>query len=114
MSKENAWIEEFPAAVTVCDQGGILLELNKKAARTFSKDGGLALVGGNLLDCHPDPARGKLEHLMDNGQVNIYTIEKNGIKKLIYQSPWYKNGQYAGFIEISFEIPSEIQHFIQK
>ncbi|MBE3120569.1 MAG: PAS domain-containing protein, partial [Candidatus Atribacteria bacterium] len=89
MSEENAWIKEFTASVTVCDPDGILLEMNDKAARAYAKDGGLALIGKNMFDCHPDPARGKLERLMDRRQVNVYTIEKNGLKKLIYQSPWY-------------------------
>jgi transcriptional regulator with PAS, ATPase and Fis domain len=113
MSGENAWIKEFPAAVTVCDQDGIILEMNDKAASTFAKDGGLALIGKNMFDCHPDPARGKLERQMDSRQVNIYTIEKNGIKKLIYQSPWYFNGEYAGFVELSLEIPFEMPHFVR-
>ena len=112
-TKENAWIKEFPAAVTVCDPQGILLEMNEKAARTFAKDGGLALIGKNIIDCHPDPARGKLERLMDGRQVNIYTIEKDGVKKLIYQSPWYSNGEYAGFIEIAMEIPFDMPHFVR-
>jgi transcriptional regulator with PAS, ATPase and Fis domain len=110
--KDFSWIKEFPAAITVCDAQGIILEMNDKSASTFTKDGGLALIGTNLLDCHPDPARGKLESLMDQQQKNVYTIEKNGIHKLIYQSPWYKNGQYAGFVEFSFEIPSGIPHII--
>jgi transcriptional regulator with PAS, ATPase and Fis domain len=113
MSKENAWIKEFPAAVTVCDPDGIILEMNDKAVITFAKDGGLALIGKNMLDCHPDPARGKLERLMDSRQVNVYTIEKNGVKKLIYQSPWQLNGKYAGFVEISLEIPFEMPHFVR-
>jgi hypothetical protein len=41
---------------------------------------------------------------------NVYTIEKNGVKKLIYQSPWYYNGEYAGFVELSLEIPFEMEH----
>src|SRR5450756_2533533 len=110
MSKENAWIKEFPAAITVSDPDGIILEMNDKAARSMEKDGGRALIGKNMFDCHPDPARGKLERLMDRRQVNVYTIEKNGIKKLIYQSPWYFNGEYAGFVEISLEIPFEMPH----
>ena len=111
---ENAWIKEFPAAVTVCDKEGIIIEMNAMAARTFAKDGGLALIGKSLYDCHPDPARGKLERLLDDRKTNIYTIEKNGVKKLIYQSPWYKEGAYAGFIEFSFEIPFTIPHFIRE
>jgi hypothetical protein len=114
MSMENAWIKEFPASVTVCDPEGIIIEMNAMAARTFAKDGGLALIGKSLYDCHPDPARGKLERLLDDRKTNIYTIEKNGVKKLIYQSPWYKEGAYAGFIEFSFEIPFTIPHFIRE
>jgi hypothetical protein len=114
MSKENAWIKEFPAAITVSDPDGIILDMNDKAARSMEKDGGRALIGKNMLDCHPDPARGKLERLMDERKANPYTIEKNGIKKFIYQSPWFKEGVYAGFIEISFEIPFEMPHFIRE
>jgi transcriptional regulator with PAS, ATPase and Fis domain len=114
MSKEHAWIKEFPAAITVSDPDGIILELNDKAAKSMAKDGGLALIGKNMLDCHPDPARGKLERLMDEKKANAYTLEKNGIKKFIYQSPWFKDGRYAGFIELSFEIPFEMPHFIRE
>ncbi|WP_345324678.1 hypothetical protein [Candidatus Villigracilis proximus] len=56
---EHEWIKEFPAAITVCDTEGIILEMNDKAAKTFEKDGGYKLVGSNMLDCHPDPAREK-------------------------------------------------------
>jgi transcriptional regulator with PAS, ATPase and Fis domain len=111
--KENEWIKEFPAAVTVCDEEGILLEMNDKAAKTFESDGGRKLIGSNMLDCHPEPSRTKTERLLLSRERNVYTIEKNGVKKLIYQSPWYKNGQYAGFVELSLEIPFELPHFIR-
>jgi transcriptional regulator with PAS, ATPase and Fis domain len=113
MNKEHAWIKEIPAAVTVCDTEGIILEMNDKSARYLAKDGGYDLIGKNLYDCHPDPARSKLERLMDSRQANVYTIEKNGVKKLIYQSPWYLNGKYAGFVELSMEIPFEMPHFVR-
>jgi hypothetical protein len=32
---------------------------------------------------------------------------------LIYQTPTYRDGKYAGFIELSLEIPKEIPHFIR-
>ncbi len=110
---EHEWIKEFPAAVTVCDANGIILEMNDRAARTFEKDGGYALIGKNLLDCHPDPARGKVQQLLAAREKNVYTIEKNGVKKLIFQSPWFKNGEYAGLVEISLEIPFEMPHFVR-
>jgi transcriptional regulator with PAS, ATPase and Fis domain len=110
---ELDWIKEFPAAVTVCDENGIILDMNDKSEKTFEKDGGRGLIGSNMLDCHPAPARLKTEALLASREKNVYTIEKNGIKKLIYQSPWYRNGQYAGFVEISLEIPFEMPHFIR-
>jgi hypothetical protein len=110
---DNAWIKEFPAAITVCDTEGILLEMNDKAAKTYESDGGYKLIGSNMLDCHPSLARDKTERLLAARVKNVYTIEKNGVKKLIYQSPWYKDGEYAGFVEISLEIPFEMPHFIR-
>ena len=110
---ENSWVKEFPGAITVCAPDGIILEMNDRAAETFKEDGGLDLIGKNVFDCHPEPARSKLERLMKECQHNVYTIEKNGVKKLIYQSPWYKNGEYAGFLELTLEIPFEMPHFVR-
>ena len=110
---EHAWIKEFPAAITVCDANGIILEMNDKAARTFDKDGGYALLGKNLLDCHSELSRGKVQAMLASHEENVYTIEKNGVKKLIYQTPWRRNGEYAGFVELSLEIPFEMPHHVR-
>jgi len=107
------WIKEFPAAVTVCDTAGIILDMNDRAAQVFQADGGRQLIGRSMLDCHPEPARTKTRALLTTRLTNTYTIEKNGTKKLIYQSPWYRDGQYAGFVELSIEIPFELPHFVR-
>ncbi len=107
------WIKEFPSPITVCDADGIILEMNDKSAETFEKDGGIKLIGKSLIDCHPEPAKSKLKEMMKNQNKNVYTIEKNGKKKLIYHTPWYLNSKYLGFIELSIEIPFEIPHFIR-
>src|SRR5690349_4882502 len=70
---EHDWIKQFPAAVTVCDCKGVMLDMNDKAAQTFEKDGGYALIGKNLLDCHPEPARTKVQNLLDACEKNVYT-----------------------------------------
>jgi len=49
----HPWVAEFPGAITVCDRNGVIIEVNATAAATFADDGGAALVGSNLLDCHP-------------------------------------------------------------
>jgi hypothetical protein len=108
-----AWVQNFPGAVTVCDPSGIILDMNTTSADHFSGEGGMNLIGTNLLDCHPEPARSKVKKMLDTQKVNIYTIEKNGVKKLVYQTPWFEEGQYSGFIELVLEIPFEMPHFIR-
>lgn len=110
---DPTWIKEFPGSITVCDVDDIILAMNDKALKTFESQGGEELIGTQLLDCHPEPARSKLQHLLDTRQANVYTIEKNGVHKLIYQSPWYEQGEYRGLIELSLEIPVEMPHFIR-
>ncbi len=107
---EHAWMEEFPATIEVCDTEGILLEMNDFAAR---QEGGRQLIGTNILDCHPEPARSKLRELLQSGRTNVYTIEKKGQWKLIFQSPWYVDGRYAGFVELSLPIPQTMPHFVR-
>jgi len=109
----HQWVEEFPAAVTVCDCAGIILAMNARAAESFKEDGGRALIGTNVLDCHPEPARTTLGDLLRSGRRNVYTIEKRGIRKLIYQSPWFENGRYAGFVELALELPEVMPHFVR-
>jgi transcriptional regulator with PAS, ATPase and Fis domain len=110
---KHAWIKSFPAAITVCDVDGIILEMNDKAIDSFKEDGGEKLIGTNLLNCHPEPARSQLEEMLRTQRHNSYTIEKRGVKKLIYQTPWYDNGRYSGFVEISLPIPFVMPHFIR-
>jgi transcriptional regulator with PAS, ATPase and Fis domain len=113
MDNGHPWVEEFGAAVTVCDVAGIILEMNDRSARMFKERGGRALLGSNVLDCHPEPSRTKLRMLMENRQASTYTTEKNGRRKLIHQAPWYRDGRYAGFVEIVLALPDAMPHFIR-
>lgn len=107
----DAWAKGLPAAITVCDRDGRILDMNDRAGKTFDREGGLGLIGANVLDCHPEPARTKLKAMLASGRSDCYTIEKKGVRKLVYQSPWSENGEYRGFVEISLEIPEKMPHF---
>jgi len=109
--KDFTYFNELSVAVTVCDSKGIILYMNDKSAATFTKDGGSDLVGKSVLDCHPEPARGKLQALLDSHATNSYTIEKGSKKKLIHQTPWFECGEFMGLIEFSFEIPADLPNF---
>jgi PAS domain-containing protein len=104
----------IPAAVTVCDAEGLLLYMNPAAETLFAKDGGRALLGSNLFDCHPEAAREKIRALMRDRKSNVYTVERSGKKRLIYQSPWYREGALAGLVEVSFEVPAVTPNLVRK
>jgi transcriptional regulator with PAS, ATPase and Fis domain len=108
---KHQWVKEFPGAVTVCDSEGRIVEMNDAAIEVFAADGGAGLIGTNVLDCHPEPSRSKLKDMMEAGRTNVYTIQKKGKKRLIYQSPWFRDGRCAGFVEFSVEIPWDMPHF---
>lgn len=112
MSTPN-WMQQFPASISICDRNGVLLEMNDRAAEVFGPDGGRDLIGRNMLDCHPEPARSKTQRLLESQATNVYTIEKHGVKKLIYQAPWYLNGEFAGLVELAIELPAELPHFVR-
>ncbi len=108
------WMQELPIAVTVLDGDGIIVGMNHKSAATFAAEGGKDLVGKNALECHPEPSRSKLLQLLREPKANIYTIEKAGVKKLICQTPWYRNGRFSGLVELSIELPAEVPHFVRE
>jgi hypothetical protein len=113
MSKGH-WVKELPAEVMVCDTGGTILEMNARAEALFAEDGRSDLLGANILGCHPEPALGKLEGMLEKPTANSYFHTENGEKRFFFQSPWYKDSQYAGLVEISFEVPEKIPHFIRE
>lgn len=105
---------ELNVAITVCDENGRILEMNEASKKVNLKPGMPEIIGQNVLDCHPEPAKSKLADMLQNPQTNVYTIKKNGVKKLIYQTPWYENGVFKGLVEFSIVIPTEMPHYIRQ
>jgi hypothetical protein len=111
---QPSWTDGFPGDITVCDLDGRILEMNDRAAASFAADGGKALIGSNLLDCHPEPSRTKLKEMLVQPRSNVYTIEKQGKRKLVYQVPWFQDGRPAGLVELGLELPAEMPHFVRQ
>jgi transcriptional regulator with PAS, ATPase and Fis domain len=107
------FFEKLDGAVIVSDTNGTIIYLNEKAVKNFEKNGGRNLIGKNLKDCHQDYSNKKILEMMATREKNVYTIEKKGKKKLIYQTPWYKGDEFGGLVELSLEIPFEMPHFIR-
>jgi len=106
------WAEEMNCAVTVCDTDGVILFMNKTSRETFAKYGNM--VGKNLKSCHNPESIEKMKNMLATGGSNTYTIEKEGVKKMIYQTVWKKNGTVAGLVEISMVLPDIVPHRIRK
>ncbi|MBF0542916.1 MAG: PAS domain-containing protein [Candidatus Riflebacteria bacterium] len=112
---DNAWLDGFSGAITVSDKNGKIIFMNSGAKKTFQTSDTKDWIGKNLFDCHPETAQKKLREIMDNKSTNVYTIEKKGKKKIIWQAPWFeKDNEFAGLIEFSLEIPFEMPHFVRK
>ena len=109
-----SWVKDFPAEITVCDRTGFILELNSAAEDIFKDDGGRDLLGSNMLECHPEPSHTKLAGMLETQKTNVYFNTEKSNQRFFFQSPWYKDNQFAGFVEISFEVPGEIPHFIKE
>ncbi len=105
------WAKETNCAITVCDADCKIIYMNDKSREVNAKFGDP--LGHNLMEYHPEHARAIIMRLLATGGINAYTIQKNGRKKLIYQSAWFQEGKVAGLVEISMEIPEEMPHFIR-
>lgn len=106
------FLKEVKPAVTVCDKDGNIIYMNSASMTVNGGD----LKGKNIITggCHPEHARIKLEKLMSGHETNAYTIQKGDVRKLIYQTPWYENGEFAGMVELSLPIPEEMPHYVRK
>ena len=109
---EHLWVKEFPGPVIVSDAGGIMVEMNDKAVEWFADKGGKGLLGKSLFDVHSETSQGKIRRQLETKKANVYTIERDGVRRLVYQSPWYCDGKFAGLVELLLEVPAEIPHHV--
>lgn len=105
----NEWPQAANCAITVCDADGVILYMNERARATFASHGDL--IGKNLFACHSPQSQEKIRHMLATGESNAYTISKDGLRKVIYQTPWRRDGIVAGMVEISMVVPADIPHY---
>lgn len=105
------WTDEFDGAITICDTDGIIVYMNQKSIAQFKKHGGKKLLGQNLLDCHPEPSKSKLKQMLEKPHQNMYTTRKNGLEKMVLQTPWTEKGKFRGIVEMSFNLPNDLPRF---
>ena len=63
---------------------------------------------------HNERSKGIIARILEKGDTNAYTIEKKGIRKMIYQTAWRReDGTVGGIIELSMPIPAEMPHYVR-
>jgi hypothetical protein len=107
------WISTYPAEIMVCDQDGTILEMSNVAIALYRKEGGVEMIGRNVFDHHQEPARSKMMSVVSQRQHVIYTTERGGNTKLVSIAPWYRQGEYAGFAMIVFDLPGNIPKIVK-
>lgn len=108
------WVYGMNCAVTVVDRDCKILYMNGRSRATFASRGGGDLIGHNIMDYHNDRSREIIRRLLAEGGSNAYTISKEGLKKMIYQTAWRDSkGEVGGLVELSMVIPDEMPHYIR-
>ena len=103
------WADAIGCAVTICDTEGKIIYMNDLSRQTFASHGNM--VGQNLCPCHSQRSQDMIRHMLATGDTNAYTITKNGRQKLLFQTPWRKDGEIAGMVEISIPLPADMPHY---
>ena len=113
MENNFDWAEGMACAVTAADAEGVITYMNRRARETYKKHGNL--VGKSLYGCHGERAAAIIRRLLAEGGTNSYTIEKNGQRKMIYQTAvTTADGRVEGIVEVSMVIPGELPHYVRK
>lgn len=108
------WAFRMNCAVTVADADCRIIYMNERSRQTFAARGGAALIGHNLMEYHNERSKTIIRRLLDEGGTNAYTIEKEGLRKMIFQSAWFDaDGRVGGLVELSMVIPAEMPHYVR-
>ena len=100
------WVKELNLAITVSDINNKIIYMNDKSKSTFPTTN----IGDKLDNCHSKHSNEIINKMIENNISNTYTVQKNYIKKLIHQTPWYRNGIIAGLVEFSITLPANLPH----
>ena len=105
------WAEGLTCAVTICDADGKIIFMNERSRATFARHGDL--IGHNLFDYHRPESQAKIRHMLATGEGNTYKVVKEGVEKLIHQTPWRRDGKIAGMVELSIVLPTDMKTIVR-
>jgi hypothetical protein len=94
------------AAVTIADQDFQIRFMNDRSAAFYAEDGGVELIGRNLLDCHRDEHKLVIRAAYDRYRAGDLTPtryhaqKEAGAPESIVHIPLMVEGQFRGIAEL--------------
>lgn len=98
-------VDEDRCAVVICDINHKIIYMNPAACERYSKRGGAALVGKNLLDCHNSQSNELIQKVFKWFQASqsnnrVYTYHNEKENKDVYMVALRdEQGQLIGYYE---------------
>lgn len=105
------WADDLEISVMATDEHGVITYMNAFAERANQDAGGAKLIGASLFACHPERSLARVHELYQAPGPSHYTVARSGRRKIIHHLPRYRDGRFAGVVEISVPIPAELPHF---
>lgn len=98
-------VDQDTSAVVLCDIDHKIIYMNPVACQRYSKYGGQALLGKNLLDCHNEKSKEMIGRVLDwfrlntdNNRVHTYFNEKEN-KDVYMVALRNEQGSLIGYYE---------------
>jgi PAS domain-containing protein len=104
----RALVDGLQGEVVIADENIDIVYMNEVAIRHYEKDGGAALVGRSLLDCHNPESRREIKEMYEafaNGdlQARQWLLPKDGYARRVIVMPIVGDGRVKGCLELVIE-----------
>lgn len=97
-------MDQDRAAVVICNLNHEIIYMNPAAVNSYEKRGGDKLMGKNLLECHNQELRGKIQQVVEwfaeeESHNIVYTFHNEKQNKDVYMVALRDEGKVIGYYE---------------
>jgi PAS domain-containing protein len=106
----RALLDGLQGEIVIADENIDIVYMNEVALRHYEKDGGAALIGRSLLDCHNPESGRKIREMYEafaggNLQARQWLTPKDGYAQRVIVAPIVRDGQVKGCLELVIREP---------
>jgi PAS domain-containing protein len=106
----RALLDGLQGEIVIADENIDIAYMNEAAIRHYEKDGGAALIGRSLLDCHNPESGREIKEMYEafasgDLQARQWLLAKDGYARRVIVMPIMRDGQVKGCLELVVEEP---------